>query len=250
MSSPTVQEGATPVLEFIDTISQDADGVISASKKAVDLSNYVTKTDYVSATKFKGTLGTGGTISELSTLTSIDNGDMYKVTTAGEYTYKTNKKVNVKVGDVIIWNNSATEWIVIPSGDEPSGTVTQISAGTGLSTANNSEVAGDPITSTGTLYIRNKGITATQIADATITADQIYQNTITENEIALNAIDLLNLKDNQHSTAGNRNADTIVQAAANGQINSEKYAITSGTTVKATMQYDTTAKAVKFVFAS
>jgi hypothetical protein len=52
-----------------------------------------------------------------------------------------------------------------------------------------------------------------------------------------------------YSGAGNRSGTVLVAAAAEGQINSEKYAVTTGTTVKATMQYDTTAKAVKFVFA-
>ena len=48
-----------------------------------------------------------------------------------------------KAGDMIISNGSA--WVVIPSGDEPSGTVTSIATGTGLS--------GGPITSSGTISI-------------------------------------------------------------------------------------------------
>ena len=48
-----------------------------------------------------------------------------------------------KAGDMIISNGSA--WVVIPSGDEPSGTVTSIKAGTGL--------AGGTITTSGTISI-------------------------------------------------------------------------------------------------
>ena len=48
-----------------------------------------------------------------------------------------------KAGDMIISNGSA--WVVIPSGDEPSGTVTSVATGTGLS--------GGPITSSGTISI-------------------------------------------------------------------------------------------------
>ena len=51
-----------------------------------------------------------------------------------------------KAGDMIISNGSA--WVVIPSGDEPSGTVTSIATGTGLS--------GGPITSSGTISINRE----------------------------------------------------------------------------------------------
>ena len=54
-----------------------------------------------------------------------------------------NKCPACKAGDMIISNGSA--WVVIPSGDEPSGTVTSIATGTGLS--------GGPITSSGTISI-------------------------------------------------------------------------------------------------
>ena len=48
-----------------------------------------------------------------------------------------------KAGDMIISNGSA--WVVIPSGDEPSGTVTSVATGTGLT--------GGPITTSGTISI-------------------------------------------------------------------------------------------------
>ena len=48
-----------------------------------------------------------------------------------------------KAGDMIISNGSA--WVVIPSGDEPSGTVTSVATGEGLT--------GGPITTSGTIKI-------------------------------------------------------------------------------------------------
>lgn len=48
-----------------------------------------------------------------------------------------------KNGDTIVSNG--VEWVVIPSGDEPSGTVTSVGAGTGLT--------GGPITTSGTIAV-------------------------------------------------------------------------------------------------
>lgn len=53
-----------------------------------------------------------------------------------------------KAGDMIISNGSA--WVVIPSGDEPSGTVTSVATGTGLT--------GGPITSSGTISINRSEV--------------------------------------------------------------------------------------------
>ena len=85
---------------------------------------------------FKGTLGTGGTITSLPAAASGNNGFTYKVITAGTYASQ-----SAKIGDVFISNGSS--WNLIPSGDEPGGTVTNIATGTGLT--------GGPITSSGTI---------------------------------------------------------------------------------------------------
>ena len=96
---------------------------------------------------FKGTLGTGGTVTALPTNGTASVGDTYKVITAGTYASK-----SAKVGDTFICltkTSSANTWELIPSGDEPSGTVTNVavSNGGGLS------VSGSPITSSGTITI-------------------------------------------------------------------------------------------------
>lgn len=73
---------------------------------------------------FRGSLGTGGTITDLPVDGSAAIGDTYKVITAGTYDSKA-----AKVGDAFICltkTSSANTWELIPSGDEPSGTVTSI----------------------------------------------------------------------------------------------------------------------------
>lgn len=88
---------------------------------------------------FKGTVGTGGTIewSALPTAASTNEGYTYKV-----ITQHTSAPI-CEVGDTIV--SDGTSWIVIPSGDEPSGTVTNVATGSGLT--------GGPITTTGTISL-------------------------------------------------------------------------------------------------
>lgn len=64
---------------------------------------------------FKGTLGTGGTITTLPTASASNEGDTYKVITAGTYAGQ-----SAKVGDVFVSNGS--EWVLIPAGDTDSDT--------------------------------------------------------------------------------------------------------------------------------
>lgn len=73
---------------------------------------------------FKGSLGTGGTITALPVDGSANVGDTYKVITAGTYASKA-----ADVGDTFICltkTSSANTWELIPSGDEPNGTVTSV----------------------------------------------------------------------------------------------------------------------------
>ena len=76
---------------------------------------------------------------------SENKGHTYKVITNHS---ADNKCPACKAGDMIISNGSA--WVVIPSGDEPSGTVTSIATGTGLS--------GGTITTSGTISINRKTV--------------------------------------------------------------------------------------------
>ena len=73
---------------------------------------------------FKGSLGTGGTITSLPTNGTATVGDTYKVITDGTYASKA-----AKVGDTFICltkTSSANTWELIPSGDDAGGTVTSV----------------------------------------------------------------------------------------------------------------------------
>lgn len=96
---------------------------------------------------FKGSLGTGGTISSLPVNGTAQVGDTYKVITAGTYAGQA-----AKVGDTFICQTktaSANTWVLIPSGDEPEGTVTSV----GLTMPTGFSVGSSPITSSGTLAV-------------------------------------------------------------------------------------------------
>ena len=111
---------------------------------------------------FKGSLGTGGTITTLPTASSSNEGFTYKVITAGTYASQT-----AKVGDTFISDGSA--WVLIPSGDEPSGTVTSITLNATSPIAIDDNTA---ITSSGTrtLSHANSGVTAGTYKSVTVDA--------------------------------------------------------------------------------
>ena len=60
---------------------------------------------------FKGTLGTGGTISTLPTASSSNEGFVYIVITDGTYAGQ-----SAKAGDTFVSDGSA--WVLVPSGDD------------------------------------------------------------------------------------------------------------------------------------
>lgn len=111
--------------------------------------------------QFKGSVGAGGTI-EWANLpqASASTGFTYKVIT--EHT----TAPIAKVGDTIVSNG--TDWIVIPSGDEPSGTVTSV----GVTGDDFIEVSGSPVTSSGTIALTSK----LKKAVGTLTAGQTSVN--------------------------------------------------------------------------
>lgn len=97
---------------------------------------------------FQGSVGAGGEVSwkDLPNAASANKGHTYKVITD----HAADEKCQAcKVGDTIISNGEV--WTVIPSGDEPSGTVTNV----GLTPGDGSHitVSGSPVTSSGTITI-------------------------------------------------------------------------------------------------
>lgn len=116
--------------------------------------------------QFIGTAGTGGTFKpdtvqdedHLPVAAEANTGWTVKVITDGTYA-----NVVAEEGDVLISNGTA--WLLVPSGDEPDGTVTSIDTGTGLT--------GGTITTTGTIGLAftdaNTGTTNHKLADTAAT---------------------------------------------------------------------------------
>ena len=138
---------ATNVQQAIDEVNEKASDIASELDDKADKSNTYTKTEVndIADTKadannvyaksetytktevdtlirnlpepmiFKGTLGVGGTITELPTASTSNEGYTYKVITDGTYAGQ-----SAKSGDVFVSNGSA--WVLIPSGDEDNDT--------------------------------------------------------------------------------------------------------------------------------
>lgn len=123
----------------VDTNSTDAQ---APSAKAVYTAINTAVTNLPTPMQFKGSLGTGGTATTLPAAAAGNNGWAYVVITAGTYGGKA-----CDVGDLLISNG--TEWVLVPSGDEPEGTVTSV----GMTVPTGLQVSGSPITSSGTLAV-------------------------------------------------------------------------------------------------
>lgn len=94
-SSGFTSQKNTGIYEYVDT----------------QITNHLAATD---ALKYKGTVGSGGTVTSLPT-SDISNGDVYKVIKAGTYS-----ETSAKVGDlfIAIYKNSSYSWELVPSGNE------------------------------------------------------------------------------------------------------------------------------------
>lgn len=96
---------------------------------------------------FKGTVGTGGTITALPTASAQNEGFVYKVITGGTYAGQT-----AKVGDTYICAKTGTStysWVLVPSGDDVEDTWRQINV-------NGTQLLGNGI-STGVVNFKNGG---------------------------------------------------------------------------------------------
>lgn len=117
---------------------------------------------------FKGSLGTGGTITTLPTASDANKGFTYKVITAGTY-----QGVTAEIGDTLI--SDGTTWVLIPSGDEPSGTVTNVAVS---STDGSMTITGSPITSSGTIGIKLNAASKSRVGGIVV-GDGLSVNSVT-----------------------------------------------------------------------
>lgn len=235
LDDSTVRDSHNIVGSGGTTVVSDANGKITIT---TNLSNYATKTDIAElpqAMIFRGSLGTSGTITSLPTAATSTVGDVYKVITAGTYASKA-----AKVGDVFICS-SAPEWVLIPSADEPSGTVTNVATGVGLT--------GGPITSSGTIKAKLRSETALTIdsAAATTTSGRVYPVAVDKSGYLAVNVPWTNVNSDYKTTQTAKSSpsasgeslefiDTISQNA-NGVITATKKIIPNATTsVKGVVQ--------------
>ena len=175
ISSGTITLGSNTITPLTSSSTLNAaklsgaipSAVTATTQTAGDNSTKIATTAYVDTAitnlpepmLFKGTVGTGGTITSLPAAAAANEGFTYKVITA------LTTPVTAKVGDTVISNGSV--WTVIPSGDEPSGTVTNITAGAGLNTTSaDTGTDGGSISTSGTLYLTKSGATAGSYGDS------------------------------------------------------------------------------------
>ena len=135
-------------------------GVTATTQSASDNSTKIATTAYVTNAInaladpmiFMGTVGTDGTITTLPSASAANKGYTYKVITTGTYDGQ-----SAKIGDTFI--SDGNTWVLIPSGDEPSGTVTSLTINATSPIAVDSTSA---ITTSGTRTIShaNSGVTA------------------------------------------------------------------------------------------
>lgn len=118
---------------------------------------------------FKGSLGTGGTVTTLPVASEANKGFTYKVITAGTY-----QGTVAKIGDTFISDGST--WVLIPSGDEPSGTVTNVAVS---STDSSITVSGSPITSSGTINLAVNADSALSNSSTKPLQNQVITNILT-----------------------------------------------------------------------
>lgn len=198
--------------------------VTATTQASTDNSTKIATTAYVTTAIanlpepmiFKGSVGTGGTITSLPTAAASNEGHTYKVITALS-------SPSAKVGDTVISNGSS--WIVIPSGDEPSGTVTSV----GISNGGGLSVSGSPVTSSGTITISHAD-TSSQASSSN--SGRTYIQSLTLDTYG-------HVTGISTATETVTNTDTKLQVAAVTSGNTY-YPIVGAGTAAATRQYDTT----------
>ena len=162
---------------------------------------------------YKGSLGTGGTITALPTASASNEGFTYKVITSGTYAGQ-----SAKVGDVFISNG--TEWTIIPSGDEPEGTV--ISVGISVPIGLKIKEGTSPVTTSGTIEVQlDEGYVIPKTVDIVPSTRKVNNITL-ESDIVLDGDDI---KTTGYAKAESKSnitgTDTINQALGKLELKSD-----------------------------
>ena len=222
-----VAEGESTDPDYATKVAQNtlANGVRAATQSANDGSTKIATTAYVDRAidNLPEPMVFRGAINDGQYPVNAAVGDTYKITTADSDEGVTPA---FKIGDTVVYSEPSTgtyEWVVIPSGDEPAGTVTEINVGTGL-TASDDTTSEDSITTSGTISL-NLGAT-TSVSDRTyaVTTDT-DENLVVE----VPASTIANSLTDADTATGVTNVTTSATASeTTGDINLNPYSVSNG----------------------
>lgn len=153
---------------------------------------------------FKGSVGTNGTITTLPTAAAANEGFTYKVIS------NLSTPVTAKIGDTVISNG--TEWVVIPSGDEPSGTVTSV----GITNGGGLTISGSPVTSSGSITVGHSNSVTAGTAKGDDSKTLTFGGTFTVPSVTYDSNGHITAKGTTTMTMpANPNTDTSVTSVGN-----------------------------------
>ena len=180
-----------------DAAYKDVDTAIISGSTSANLPTTQAVADFVDTTIanlekpviFKGTVGTGGTVTSLPTAQANTRGYEYQAIEAGTIPAAqsaSGSQETYDIGDMLICALTSAEgvtpqtfgWVVNPSGDEPDGTVTSLTAEKGIvAYSTDPQTAGaGTIATQGKFYLNLKSDTQLQnpAVTGTDSADQLY----------------------------------------------------------------------------
>ena len=203
-----VVENGTPkwigIKGLDDAAYKDVDTALSSGSTSANLPTSQAVADFVSTEIgnlpkpiiFKGTVGTGGTVSLLPTAQASTLGYEYQAIEDGTIPAAqsaTGSQATYKVGDLVRCALTSAEgvtpqtfgWVVIPSGDEPDGTVTSLTAEKGIvAYSTDPQTAGaSTIATQGKFYLNLKSDTQLQnpAVTGTDSANRLYPTALDSN---------------------------------------------------------------------
>lgn len=202
------------------------------------IDNYYTKVDYANIALKLMDASTITLTGDVTGTFSFDgSGDVSVTTTVADSSHYHNAS-NINAGTL-----SSDRLPTVPIAKGGTGATTAAAALTNLGFSGAvTTIISSNLTASRALISNSNG----KVAVSAVTATELgYLSSVTSPiQTQLNA----KVNSTDCSSAGNRASGKIVTAAAAGQINSDKYLVTSSGTGKVTLQYNTTYKALEFSF--
>lgn len=171
---------------------------------------------------FRGTIGTGGTSTTVPSSPRV--GDTYKIIPGGQSLTFSGITGTIRDGDTVIYKDSTNGWVLIPSGDEPSGTVTSIGMTVPAElTVTTSPNGNNPITDSGTFNITYTSGYSIPTTEKQGNWDTAYTNTHTHsNKSVLDGIssDKVSHWDTAYTNNHTHSNKTILDSISQEKVNS------------------------------